>query len=247
MHKLFLLKQWYPGLPKIWKNKDYIVKYPHKHTDEEDFWEPLRFDVQSVRHSPQDLRSTTTIEDLSNLSPEHKAIKLNRLLNNKWSIYSVKRLSGGEVFTVGDEIKRGHRIQAFFLPGIVAIEGKINLTQIDNIEPVDPVAVISRDGEPLETGDTYYQVGWDSFRNSYFISPKTIKEGKDYRNETFIYASRGKAEEWVDKHKPKYSITRVIETLKDTCAIGVDNRYLFAVDLEEVKEKLEKPDRIKDD
>lgn len=98
---------------------------------------------------------------------------ISYILNN-FKIHSVKRLSDGEVFTIGDKVryKEGCSygyfvISEFFLRR----DGKI-LLQNDNkhicellndVEKLSEVAFTTEDGVDIHEGDTYFFIGTDDF------------------------------------------------------------------------------------
>lgn len=175
MKKFKLIKR-YPGLPDIYKEGMAVKLYPenrniyypidnrsgvHKNEVENnpEFWEKVKektFEILKVRR-----KKDGHIQEYLN-------IMCNNCINDMWEIYSVKRLSDGEVFTIGDLVtydykkdSKNWKIREFrnHISGKAAysMKGDFCVITENNFRKVLPI-LTTEDGVDLCEGDEYYYI-----------------------------------------------------------------------------------------
>lgn len=136
------------------------------------------------------------------------------IYNDNWDIHSVKRLSDGEVFTVGDRIDgvtvENREIKSITINNQKYHDGdgiKLNFSPhawvwLKNAQKSKSPLFTTHDGVDIYEGDYYYYVyefkltgKCKAFNVSYV--------GKD-KNKTY-FSTKEKAEQWIEENKPQYS------------------------------------------
>ena len=128
------------------------------------------------------------------------------LEKDKNKIYSVKRISDGEVFTVGDYFishrKRKEKIKKIAICDITPIEGQIKLifengnTLLKNAEPLIKLFT-TNDGVDIFEGDVIYKL----MKGSFCLTSEKYEnqENNDY---CFYFSTKEAAEEYILMNKP---------------------------------------------
>lgn len=146
---------------------------------------------------------------------------INQLFNTLGvSIHSVKRLSDGEVFTVGDSIETGI-IKTIFLPNDTSLkEITFHVTNDDEdtylseaIKSKQPLFK-TEDGVDIYEGDTYYELITPDFHNKpciWNILPNKTRDNINYdqegnrRNGRIWFSTNETAEEYIMLNKKQFS------------------------------------------
>ena len=130
------------------------------------------------------------------------------LKNKNYAIHSVRRLSDGEVFTVGDVCEFGKITKIFITEGGCCMTALPTSDTFYNcnimyLKKTKPVLFTTEDGVDIREGDDYY----------YIVNTKVYKSqatNTDYTNfYTLQFSTREKAEEYILLNKPCLSITDI--------------------------------------
>lgn len=131
-------------------------------------------------------------------------------------IHSVKRLSDGEIFTIGDKVKQSNVIHnnTFTITGFEFDVNKEHLLAIGNggikiskIEKVKPVLFYTEDGVDIYEGDEIHIFYLDTFQiNSY--KKGWLKSWRPLKRE-LVFSTKEAAEEYAILNKPCLSINDV--------------------------------------
>jgi len=142
-----------------------------------------------------------------------------------WNIHAVKRLSDGEVFTVGDLIKTPYkdatRITKFQNPerNEYFIEIPTGFTRLVTIEKAKQPLFLTHDGKDIFEGDKVWYVNKEQHYYSGFIAVS----GVTFRSDINAYfLTREGAEDYIEKNK-------VLFTTEDGYNV-FDGQYYFYVD-----------------
>jgi hypothetical protein len=128
---------------------------------------------------------------------------------DNWEIYQIKRISDGEIFTIGDVVNIGlgsRRIARFDVTNdyliIVHEKGVITSEYFQDMEHVEKPLFTTEDGVDIYEKDVVYIV--DTAHN---ILISANKAKADWNcNKTYIYFKyKENAEKWIEDNKPKYS------------------------------------------
>lgn len=133
-----------------------------------------------------------------------------------WKIYSVKRLSDGEVFTVGDRTNKGIikqfkaydtsiHVNAKKKDGTGVFSGKLKY-----IEKVEQPLFTTEDGIDIYEGDSYWSVIQD-YSYMHTIAPGEFMDGVEIAK----FSTKEKAEEYVEEHKPRFSKAELRKVIKE--------------------------------
>ena len=203
--KYKLIKE-YPGSPKLGTITDRTMYFPEYYPS---FWQP-------VIEKDYEILSLVASER----NPQHK--KGSKFLHNKdykfksmhptefWDIYSVKRLSDGEIFTIGDKTNFG------LISKIVINNNSLsfyfeqkscgyNLQTLIKWKPL----FTTEDGVDIFEDDKVYFVNkiGDVFHTNHL-------KIKKYQSHLLYFSTKEKAEEYILLNKPCLSYGEVQEYLK---------------------------------
>lgn len=151
---------------------------------------------------------------------------LHDILNNhfygniKYNINSVKRLSDGEVFTIGDKVICGNLAQINPLLKIETSncnDGIYLLTQnyygcsINHVIKAKTPILVTEDGKELFKGDYFYHVdsNWDIGKG--FLSKDTFEKLKGYKE----FSNKEVAEKYIFENKPCLSYKDLINSVEN--------------------------------
>jgi hypothetical protein len=154
----------------------------------------------------------------------------NSKLNDTYSIYSVKRLSDGEVFTVGDKVKVYEYGSVKTITEIAINDtkslvkegiwlrydsGSSHMTHAIKVE--NPI-FLTHDGKDIFDGDKLWYVNKRDFYKSYFIASKT----QSFFSDTMAYfLTREDAENYIEKSKVLFTTEDGVEVRKGNMVHGV--------------------------
>lgn len=155
--------------------------------------------------------------------------------NHGCDIYSVKRKSDGEIFTVGDKIFPNNKIYKFELkndiltiwhydisfstPVIKGPSGQPGncswIKGIDNLKKIKQPLFTTEDGVDIFKNDEYYYIN-SSFNNPWEIV-NTKADHPDLINKNDLtykrFSTKEAAEEYILMNKPKYSLNDILISL----------------------------------
>jgi hypothetical protein len=155
-----------------------------------------------------------------------------------WKIYSVKRLSDGEIFTVGDRITGYHKdarsiqtIRTCPYAGRVRLEQSGGYTDLSYATKAKNPIFLIHDGKDIFAGDKVWWVNKKTFYSDYFVPTPSVTFFSDL-NAYFL--TREEAEDYIIENKPALSIKEFWEI---TCMSTSNfNKNTYMKDL--VKERL---------
>lgn len=143
----------------------------------------------------------------------------NSVEDGNIEIHSVKRLSDGEIFTIGDSCcwESGGKFREAFKIGEFEIykdrfyvysDGICRECKLEDLIHVKKPTILTTDNVHLSTGDClwYYRI------DEKYIRMTTLTEtnlGLLYKNEIHVFSSREAAENHLNKNKPKFSIQNI--------------------------------------
>lgn len=146
-----------------------------------------------------------------------------------WKIHSVKRLSDGEVFTVGDLVKvreQGSKkvIEKFEIVNDkspirngVWIEYPCGGSHLRGVAKVQQPVYLTHDGKDIFPKDTVWYVNKENLYYDYIVAYPEVKFNSEIRA---YFLTRQEAEEYVEKNK-------VLFTTEDGVGIKKGDKYYF--------------------
>lgn len=150
-------------------------------------------------------------------SSSNRNFSEKELLDNQCEIYSVKRLSDGEIFTIGDQSKFGE-ITGFLLDNYKIFSQTLSCDRscvLSLLKKIEEPLFTTEDGVNIfESDEYYYTVSAPSFHHISKLSVKKFENGflKEYpHNKRF--STREAAEEYVLMNKPYLSINDVLSNI----------------------------------
>ena len=244
--KKYKLKQWYPSLPESYKEGKTVLKqfkntrdiyYPmdgrpgvpaEEVENNPEFWEKVEdknYKILKVKASPSHPYHGINTFD-SHIFQFHST---NKNLD-VWDIYSVKRLSDGEVFTVGDKAKS-------LCDGSLFKIKKIGISDMDDVyfkgeeehqwnwlynlnKPEKPLFT-TEDGVDIYSGDKFY------FVNENWVT-MTTRGGDDFikKNWRAAFSTSENADKYIEENKPRYSKADIKEAIKKSETIKDHSLYI---------------------
>ena len=253
MSKKYKLRKWYPSLPNGLKVGNIVKKCARSARKNDDayykvlsessvlsspiskkevennpeFWEEIiekNYETLSLKYAGKDKKCPNILIDEKNIEAYMRGHGID-----SWSIHSVKRLSDGEVFTVGDKIYccGSTGIIEKFTP----VNNRIRLDTdcagrpflADFIKHHRKPLFITKDGVDIYEGDEFWFVFKSRFHKPLLKIAQNSLKYIDF--DTYNYFStKEKAEEWIEENKPKYSKAHIKEAIRET-NICVTDRY----------------------
>ncbi len=178
MKKYKLIKE-YPGSPKIGAiaksdKIDYVYYYLEKnsHTgigtsiieNNPEFWEEVvEKDYEVLSYIKKDNSAITTKREngffLNSMFKDSHGVYSDYQLLNTWNIYSVKRLSDGEIFTIGDIVEEYGEIRTFLLQNDkIFINEKFMKISLPKLVKVKQPLFKTEDGVDIYEGDNTFGI-----------------------------------------------------------------------------------------
>jgi len=252
--KKYKLIKWYPGLPPYWKNNppvvkknaqgDYYAGSPTGNTyikgqnveNNPEFWEKIvekNYEILKLKGK----NSGNIVK-----------YKFGHFLK-LFDIHSVKRISDGEVFTVGDRVRvgnvnMGHIIESMKIDekrNSIYVSGRKDRQRsfgqlLENIEhdPLSEPVFTTEDGVDIYEGDTYYFISPIIKDKITKVSSATNNSNGSYAD--YYFSSREKAQQWIEDNEPKYSKKDIKDALKNSLFHIASNCQV--VDVTRVRNKL---------
>jgi len=237
--KKYRLKKWYPSLPFEWKlyksevilkfdGRKYIgdIHYLNKNEVENnpEFWEEVvkkEYEILSFKYN----RGIVTRNEINRSTyGRGQSKKENSEILNLTEIYSVRRLSDGKVFTVGDIVKTINStfkitkiVQDDAWGGGLFVESR-NESKIPlkHIQPYKQPLFTTEDGVDLYEGDKCYVVDKNTLQKAHYTMAEDTEQGALYIPHKNIYFStRLKAILWIEENELKYSEGDIKKTLNN--------------------------------
>ncbi|HSH25034.1 MAG TPA: hypothetical protein VLA13_05800 [Massilibacterium sp.] len=195
-------------------NSGYIDKNTLKENPE--FWEEVVEKDYKILSFKSDI-NIVELRDAPKVMGYHSTLtEKSALEDDYWNIHSVKRISDGEVFTVGDEVGNGvynGDITKFreTEEGLDVVVSDAWVKDLRYIEHTKHPLFTTEDGVDIYEGDEYFVI--TKYMGCYGISNYTCTKNKHSHYKTF--STKEKAEEWIDNNKPRYNKEEIYKAL--TC------------------------------
>lgn len=140
-------------------------------------------------------------------------------------ILSVKRLSDGEVFTIGDLItgysyEDARSIQTIKIcryTGIIKLEQDKGFTELHSATKVKNPIFLTHNGKDIFEGDKVWYVNKENFYYDYILAFPEVKFNSEIRA---YFLTRVEAEDYIEKNKPLF-------TTEDGVDIRKGDKYYF--------------------
>lgn len=152
---------------------------------------------------------------------------LRFILENAFDIYSIKRLSDGEIFTIGDKVInktnslyygiiseiyiRNNELEPYVA---TTINGNMGLF-LNNIEKTKQPLFTTEDGVDIFEGYTFYIIDDENWQPCIYQNYISINE---YKN-ALKFSTKEKAEEYILMNKPCLSLNDIIEDISKATKI----------------------------
>jgi len=156
-----------------------------------------------------------------------------------WEIHSVKRLSDGEVFTIGDEII-DEDLGVCSIRGFKIINNKMHIIYLDYDYPLEKTIkhkqklFTTEDGVDIYEGNKYWCINIKDFNYWASICKSKTQLHKDYR----AFSTEKAAENYIKCHKPVLSYNDVSKIMIDYNGDFSFREFLKPILTKLVKEKL---------
>jgi hypothetical protein len=144
------------------------------------------------------------------------------MLENKYSIHSVKRLSDGEIFTIGDLCSPIGKYDDnkcilnriwFCDPGCLRLSSDNFTLGINDIQKVKQPLFTTKDGVDIFKGDSYCKVNHYS---DYSIVSGFTAQGSHENYEGLKFSTKESAQEYVLMNKPCLSVRNIMSEISLT-------------------------------
>lgn len=232
MSKTYRLKKWYPSLPKDWESGDIVKKekksglytninkksctHLNYEVENKEFWEEV---VEKDYEILKFKKSRTGVVTNSDWRP---------FGGEEWGIYSIRRLSDGEVFTVGDRIDSycesgcitkfeltKNNVKVHFLDDKSTHQNE--WTFLNNLIKAKEKLFTTEDGVSVYDMDEVYVVDRNTFVICKYTMSRDPERGCLYIPHSNMYFSTKKlANKWVDDNRPQYSKSDIEEMINKT-------------------------------
>lgn len=201
--------------------KNYKVSYPQNYTipkwiiENSNDWEEMVEKDYEILYFKDNFKSTSDKNTLMSFRNDGEVF----LNENNRIIYSVKRLSDNEIFTIGDicywessdRVRQSFKIRRFEIYKdrfYVYSDGICRECKLEDLIHIKKPTLFTVDGVTLSIGDTlwYYRI------DEKYIRMTTLTETNLsllYKNEIHVFSSREAAENHLNKNKPKFSIQNI--------------------------------------
>jgi hypothetical protein len=226
MSKYKLIKI-YPGSPElgtiITATNGYFTTFKYAHLYPE-FWEEIvepTFEILSFRSNKEWKNG-----HLVHFKQTHFEERIKDYLkDSEWDIHSVKRLSDGEIFTIGDTTDEGiieefqyckdHRLIISFVDGIPRyLDAKGSSHKLSKIKKQK--LFTTEDNVDIFKDDTYYNV------YNYKICNELTAVNPLTHHEKHVFSTKDAAQEWIILNKPCLSINDIKSISTENIIIGKD-------------------------
>ena len=219
MRKFKLIKE-YPGSPKLGTiNGGTMNTLSLAIVDNQpEFWEEIiekDYEVLSLIGKSQKepyriLNPNTGLFKHSTCTYYIEELDLNYLLSGGYNIHSVKRLSDGEIFTIGDNTKYGC-IDKFYIKNNYLLSTTVlesNGRYLKYLEKIKQPLFTTEDGVDIFKGDSFYTI--DSNFKIQFLKNSDEDEVDN------AWSTKEKAEEYILVNKPCLSLNDLKQFFPNT-------------------------------
>lgn len=208
-----------------------------------EYWEKYKdFEILAFRgNTNTDLKGVLSKESahlMLNNTGTLESLEIT-MLDSGYEIYSAKRITDGEVFTVGDRVKQSNASHntIFNITGfkfdvnnehLLALGGNggIKLKKIEHLKPLFK----TEDGVDIFEGDIVHQVDEKFMYHSYRWGAQNVIGGKPFP-EFKMFSTKEKADEYVLENKPLNINFKKLMSILNECAT-------YIIDENKLKEKL---------
>ncbi len=209
----YILKKEYPGSPKLGYIDD-LNKSGHNNQGEY---------VQSMYDKNPEFWEKVVVEkdyEILEVKGKYGAIssyieKLDNDLKDK-TIFKIKRLSDGEIFTIGDKLEHNMVIESFKFENFgngekLTAQDKNGGRFLNELKKVKQKLFTTEDGVDIFKGDLVVCFDKDSFciRNKTYLFKEHDKNDKTY----LFFSTKEKAEEYILYNKPLLTLRDIDELL----------------------------------
>lgn len=222
-----------------------VMEFYDFHRERENQWtsESIQQFKESKQPKPEWEIISYRHKQTKEITPKTSTVFHKAMFNNEHEIYSVKRLSDGEVFTIGDIVKYHkashygwYAIDNFFIRGdnqILARNKEQSIVEYitEIVKAPDPLFT-TNDGVDVYKGDNYY------FINTEWEIRYTGDNYNWVGDNLKAFSSKVKAEEYILMNKPLLSANDIISYVVNH-SVYKDNYKDLIISL--AKEKLNKP------
>ena len=159
--------------------------------------------IEKVIEKDYEIVSYVAKDNPNNITTKRRGAHLHE---EYWKIHSIKRLSDGEVFTVGDKItgysyEDARSIQTIKLCryiGRIKLEQYKGFTELHSATKAKQPIFLTHDGKDIFEGDTIWYVNKENFYYDYIITHSGVKFNSDL-NAYFL--TREEAEDYIKRNK----------------------------------------------
>ena len=240
--KTYKLRKWYPSLTDKIKKGDTVKytkqtkPYSYIHSDSgriidkyevernPEFWEKEKsYEIISFRlHNGSMAYIQNNGEYLCTSKPytdktDGSSLEWILIKDSNWDIYCVKRLSDGEVFTLGDNIcleSYQGKVDGFevFDNSILVLTSKFGWYPIEDIQHVKKPLFTTEDGVNIFKGDEYWMIDLDYAGGTI---PQKVCADVQLASRVKRFSTKEKAEEWI-YNELRYSKNDIKDALLKT-------------------------------
>lgn len=199
---------------KVNSGSAFFIGKQHNCENQPEFWEEVKekeYEILSFR-TPQNGKLPVGRNTLgtwyiySDIAGRNFDRDDDWMIKNGYIIYSVKRLSDGEVFTVGDIVYETitddkdarWTIKVFSLKDTMCFISGINIMYIEKYK--QPLFT-TEDGVDIYEKQLFYYIG-DSWN---ICLTQCLFKGDGNFSKTKTFSTKNAAQKWIDENKPKYS------------------------------------------
>jgi hypothetical protein len=222
MRKFKLIKE-YPGSPKLGKIEK-VPRFPRADNDElyfhitkyPEFWEEV------VEKDYEILKFILPGGNILHIQNAKNPLEFMLNNSNTYKIYSIKRLSDGEVFSIGDKLETGI-IKQFYLPDNIQKEITIYVTKDDEdtylseaVKFKKPLFTTEDDVDIFEGDNVHFvceEYDYHYVKNVNDTHCGLINCGK--KGVYKIFPTKEKAEEYILMNKPCLSINDIFKDFEE--------------------------------
>lgn len=141
-----------------------------------------------------------------------------------WTIHKIKRLSDGEIFTVGNKITGYHEdarsiqtIRICTYTGRIRLEQSGGYTDLMYATKVKQPISLTHDGKDIFEGDTVWWVNKKTFCSDYFVPTPSVIFFSDIN---VYFLTQEAASDYISRNKPRLSIEDCFKILQKSFLYG---------------------------
>jgi hypothetical protein len=194
----------------------YQYNYYSKHVENNpEYWE-------EVIEKDYEIISYVAKDNPTNITIKRRGAHLHE---EYWTIHTVKRLSDGEIFTVGDRITGYHEdvrsIQTIRIcthTGRVRLEQSGGYTDLSYATKAKQPIFLTHDGKDIFAGDTIW---WVRKGSTSIIGRLIVPPGEKFNSDmTAYFLTEEEAKEYIERNKPRLSIEDCFKILQKSFLYG---------------------------